>query len=69
MSPRGGRRTPGDRLLEFDGAKVERVRDVTARLVAVKPGQRLKLRVQGEGSAARDVVMEARERAPTGTPG
>ena len=60
---------PGDRLLEFDGAKVERVRDVTARLVAVKPGQRLKLRVQGEGSAARDVVMEARERAPAGTPG
>ena len=58
---------PGDRLLEFDGAQVGRVRDVTTRLVAVKPGQRLKLRIQrdGEGSA-REVVIEARERSAPG---
>ena len=59
--PAVGHLAPGDRLLEFDGDKVEVERDVTARLVDVKHGQRLKLRVQGEGDA-RDVEVDVLER-------
>lgn len=61
-APHDGVLEPGDRLLEFDGVNVERVRDVTARLDAVKPRQLLDLRVQGKFGERRDVVVEARER-------